>query len=276
MIKILTDSCCDLPAELLKKHDIGVIDLQVNINNKTYFDSQLSQEELFNYVDKTGELPKTSARSVLDFNQFFAPYDEIIYIGIGQNFSATFQAAMLSAKENADKSIVLIDSMNLSSGIGLLLIKIAELRDQHFTLSEIEEKILKLRPKVKTSFAIDTLDYLHKGGRCSAMTAIVGAMLKIRPIIEVKSDGTMGVKVKIRGKRVKAIKKKLNKFDANLETIIQTYIFVTHTGDEDEAKSIKEAIIEIAPDSTVHITRAGSVISSHCGPHTYGILYMFK
>ncbi len=276
MVKILTDSCSDLSPELIRQYDIEVIDLQVNINEHVFLDSHLSQKQLFDYVKETGELPKTSARSVNDFIEFFVPYDEIIYIGIGDKLSATFQSATLAKNELNDKNIKLINSNNLSTGIGQLIIRAAELNYLEKPIEEIETDLLKTIPKVKTSFAIDTLDYLYKGGRCSAMTNIVGSLLKIHPIIEVKNDGSLGVKDKIRGSRKKSIQAMIDSFKENLEQINLNHVFITHTGSDEEALFISDSLREIAHIKNLHITRAGSVIASHCGPNTFGIIYLEK
>lgn len=276
MIKILTDSCADLSLDLINEFDIGVIDLQVNINQTNYLDRELTQEQLFKYVEETGQLPKTSARSVNDFAEFFKPYDEMIYIGVGEKLSATFQSAILAAQELPDQKIILIDSKNLSTGIGLLVLKAAEMSKNGSPLTEIEESIRNKVSKIRTSFAIDTLEYLHKGGRCSGMTNIVGSLLKIRPIIEVKNDGTLGVKDKVRGSRKKAITAMIKDFQKNLVDIDPSRVFVTHTGSDLEANEIKEALAQYPDIQEIQITRAGSVISSHCGPDTYGIIYAVK
>ncbi len=276
MISILTDSCSDLSDELLQKHQILVVPLTVILGEKSYKDgSEVKPADLFDYVKQTGQLPKTSAVSVEEFIRAFEGMDEIIFIGIGSKLSATIQSAELVKKSLPDKSIHIVDSNNLSTGIGLLAIKAAELRDKGHSAQQITTELRHLAPKVQTSFLIDTLEYLYKGGRCSAITNIVGSLLKIRPIIEVK-DGALGVKEKISGSRRKALEALVDGLLRNLDRIDHDRVFITHTGADSDAVYLKDRLAEIAPIKDICITTAGATISSHCGPNTIGILYFLK
>lgn len=276
MITILTDSCSDLSDELLQKHQIRVVPLTVILGEKSFKDgSELKPADLFSYVKETGQLPKTSAVSVDEFIRAFQGMDEIIFIGIGSKLSATLQSAELAKQSLPEKNIHIVDSNNLSTGIGLLAIKAAELREKGFTAQQITAELRHLTQKVQTSFLIDTLEYLYKGGRCSALTNIVGSLLKIRPIIEVK-NGALGVKEKISGSRKKALDAMINGFTRNLDKIDLDRVFITHTGADSEAVYLKDLLMEIAPIKDICITTAGATISSHCGPNTIGILYFLK
>jgi DegV family protein with EDD domain len=277
MIEILTDSCSDLSADLIQRFGIKVIPLNVFINEKTFKDgTELKIEQLFDYVSRTGQLPKTSAPSLAEFSQFFQNIQQGIFIGISQKLSATHDVAIQAAKFLHEQDIRIIDSKNLSTGIGLLVIKAAELRDQGKDLSEIETAIKESISKVQTSFSIDTLDYLYKGGRCTAMENIVGSMLRIRPIIEVRSDGTLGVKEKTSGTRKKALLTMVKNFEKDLLSIDLHRVFITHTGCFEDADFIKTEILAITPIDEIHQTLAGATIASHCGPNTIGILYMLE
>jgi DegV family protein with EDD domain len=169
MTEILTDSCSDLSPELSEKFRVHTLPLLVYINQRSYHDGlDITLAELYQSVQKTGELPKTSAPSVADFIEFFNRYpDELLFIGIGSRLSATLQSAKLAAEQIKDRPIRLIDSANLSTGIGLLVLRAAELRDQGMNSAEIEKEIRALIPKVRNSFVVDTLDYLYKGGRAA-------------------------------------------------------------------------------------------------------------
>jgi DegV family protein with EDD domain len=276
MITILTDSCADLNQELISRFGIHTISLTVFINEKIYHDGiDLSLPELYHQVEIGGELPKTSAPSVAEFQTFFQSFPgDLIYTGISSKLSATYQNALLAAKNLPGRNIHVIDSKNLSTGIGLLVLKAADLRDQGLTAGEIEKEIQSLLPKLHTSFVVDTLEYVYKGGRCSAVENIVGSLLKIRPVLEVKTDGSLGVKEKTRGTRKKALTTLLDDFKAHLPNVDLQRVFVTHTGCDADGEYLAGELKNIAPIQEIYITTAGCTISSHCGPGTIGILYL--
>ena len=278
MINLLTDSCADLNQELTSRFAIHTISLTVFINGKIYQDGvNLSLPELYHQVEMSGELPKTSAPSVAEFQTFFQSVPgDLIYLGIGSKLSATYQNAYLAAENLPERKILVIDSKNLSTGVGLLVLRAAEMRDQGLRVDELEKEIHSLIPKVHTSFMVDTLEYVYKGGRCSAVENLVGSLLKIRPIIEVKRDGSLGIKDKTRGTRKKALAFLLDDFETHLPNIDLRRVFVTHTGCDEDGKFLAEELKKIAPIEEIHITTAGCTISSHCGPGTIGILYLEK
>jgi DegV family protein with EDD domain len=278
MINLLTDSCADLNQELTSRFAIQTISLTVFINGKIYHDGvDLSLPELYHQVELCGELPKTSAPPVAEFQSFFqSTPGDLIYIGIGSKLSATFQNAFLAAETLPERKIHVIDSNNLSTGIGLLVLRAADLRDQGLTADQIEKEILTLLPRVHSSFMVDTLEYLYKGGRCTAVENIVGSLLKIRPVIEVKTDGSLGIKEKTRGTRRKALTYLLEDFKAHLPGIDLRRVFVTHSGCDEDSEFLVAELRKLAPIDDIYITTAGCTISSHCGPGTIGILYLQK
>jgi fatty acid kinase fatty acid binding subunit len=194
MIRIIADSTSDLGSDLIQRHHIEIVPLTVILKEKQYKDGQdIQTQQLFEYVKQYGELPKTSAVSVAEFVQAFQGSDEIIYIGISSQLSASFHNAELAVREMGAKNIHLVDSLNLSTGIGLLVLKAAELRDAGKSADEITDALRSAIATVRTSFVVDTLEYLYLGGRCSAITNLAGSVLQIRPVIEVRPDGTLGV-----------------------------------------------------------------------------------
>jgi len=276
-INILTDSTSDLEREAASESDFDVIPLPVTIGGKVYLDGiEIEQEKLFELVGQAGALPKTAAPSVGEFQEFFARPGESIFIGISSRLSATVQNAKLAAAELPVGRVRVVDSLNLSTGIGLLVLLAAELRAAGKPAGEIESEILASVPKVRASFMIDTMEYLYKGGRCTALQAIAGSMLKIHPVIEVRPDGTLGVKEKARGARQKGLQLLLDDFAAHLDELDRRRVFVTHTTSPEDAEFLKGEITRLAAPEEVRITKAGSVIASHCGPGTIGILYMVK
>jgi DegV family protein with EDD domain len=278
VVHVLTDSCADLSPELIQRFSIGVIPLTVYINEKTYFDgNDISSEKLYEEVEKSGQLPKTAAPSVAEFIEFFKQHPgDIIFISIGAKLSATNQNATIAAQSLPDQHIRIVDSANLSTGIGLLVLAAAEMRDKGASLEEIYTYTLSLVPRVNTSFVIDTLDYLYKGGRCSAMESIMGSLLSIHPIIEVRHDGTLGVRQKVRGSGTKGMDALLDTFKTNIDKIDLHRVFVTHSGGDIDPNYIKEKLEKVANIDEICITNAGATVSSHCGPKTIGILYIMK
>jgi DegV family protein with EDD domain len=278
MVNIVTDSTCDLGEAITSKFKVAVVPLLVTIGGNNYRDGvDIHQKNLFELVKKHNELPKTAAPSTGEFAKAFSLPGECIFIGISSKLSATIQNARLAADMFPAGKVTIIDSLNLSSGVGLLVLRAAELRDQGKTAAEICENITELIHKVRTSFVIDTMEYLYKGGRCTAIQAIAGSVLKIHPIIDVRPDGSLGVKSKARGGLKKGHEQMLDDFREQVEQVDRRRVFVTTTCDDgEEIQFLVEGVKKIAAPEEVCVTSAGSVISSHCGPGTAGILYFVK
>lgn len=277
MVELFTDSCCDLNAEQIAEYRLHVIPLYVHFNDQTYLDGvTITPPQLFELVKQTGVLPKTSAPSMPTFAAQFAQADEAVYVGISSMLSASIQNAVLAKTELDRSNIYVVDSLTLSSAIGLLTLKAAQLRDEGRSASEIVAGVTAWVPKTNCSFVIDTLDYLYMGGRCSSMSHLIGSVLKIRPIIEVNKNGTLGVKTKVGGSRKKALKTLLDDFKSNVSNIDMQRVFITHTYCDDDANELKAELLKIAPIEEVCISYAGATIASHCGPNTIGILYFDK
>lgn len=278
MVNIVTDSTADLSEKLIQRFGIKIVPLWVYLKDRTYQDGvDIDRDLLFSLVEKYGELPKTAAASIPEFTEIFNANEESVYIGISSKLSSSIPNAILASENlQSGHSAHIIDSLNLSTGIGLLAVKAAELGAQGRSAKEITELIEASVPKVRTSFIIDTLDYLYMGGRCTAMQNVVGSLLKIRPVISVKPDGTLGVKEKIRGSRKKALESMLIDFENHLPNVDLHRVFVTHTGCDDDAKFISAELRKMANIDEICITYAGCVVSSHCGPNTIGILFFVK
>jgi DegV family protein with EDD domain len=278
MINIVTDSTSDLGIDISTKYKLTVIPLLVTIGGKDYRDGvDIQQKELFALVKKYNELPKTAAPSAGEFAKIFEQPGEHIFIGISSRLSATIQNARLAADMFPPGKVTVIDSLNLSTGVGLLALRAAELRDLGLSAKEIVEAITESRPKVRTSFVIETMEYLYKGGRCTAIQAIAGSVLKIHPTIEVRPDGTLGVKSKARGTLRKGLQLMMDDFESHLPELDRKRVFVTHScEDEETVRFLLEGVKQVAAPDEICVTSAGSVISSHCGPGTAGILYFVK
>ncbi|MFO7970074.1 MAG: DegV family protein [Candidatus Izemoplasmatales bacterium] len=279
-IKLISDSTCDLSQELIKKYNIEIVPLYVNFGKKSYLDGKnLTVPEMYDIVKKNNQLPKTAAPAPGIFHDVFKKYldldYEIIYTGIGSKFSASFNSAKIAKEMLNSSNIHLVDSLNLSSGSGLLLLKAGEMIKAGKPVKEIVEKMNELVPKVRSQFVIKTLDYLYKGGRLNAISAFFGSFFRIKPIIKVK-DGLMGVGKKGRGKVKNAINIMVNDMINEKDKIDKEFMMITHSMADDETNYIREKIeSEVKIDNLLE-TSAGCVISSHCGKGTIGILYIMK
>jgi len=278
-IKIITDSTSDLSSDLLKKHDIDVVPLFVNFGEESYLDGvNLSVPEMYDLVKAKGFLPTTAAASPASFEDVFRKYVglgcQILYLGIGAKFSSTLQSANLAKSLVESGDIRLLDSANLSSGSGLLLLKAAQFRDAGDDLDTIVQKITALIPKVRTQFVINTMEYLYKGGRCNSLVALMGTILKIKPIIKVR-DGAMVVGKKGHGKITSGIDILLEEVHRLSGELDPDFCMITHSLASDSAQYIRERLQDL-PVKNIFETPAGCVISSHCGQGCIGILYLLK
>lgn len=277
MIRILTDSTADLSPELVSTYGIEVIPYIVTLDGAAYRDGvDIDRDRLFALVEERGELPKTAAPSVAEFMEAFRGEDPVLYIGISSRLSSGIDHARLAAEAVGPERIRVVDSRNLSTGIGLLALLAAEARSRGLSLDEIVRTVQSAIPNVWTTFVVETMRYLYLGGRCSALQSIVGSLLQIRPAIQVLPDGTMGVRAKLRGPRRKALDSLLKDLEENLPRLDRRRVFVTHSGCVADAEYLAREVERIAAPQEVLITGAGCVISSHCGPDTIGVLYLLQ
>ena len=275
-IKIISDSTCDLPKELLEKFDIAIVPLTVVKNDEAFSDGvTITTDEIFAHVAAGGSLCSTAAVGVLDYQEKFAEfadkYDAVVHINISSELSSSYQNATLAADEF--DNVVTIDSRNLSTGQGLVVLKACELAETVTSVDEIKEKLIDFTCKVESSFLIDRLDYMVKGGRCSTVAALGANLLGLKPCIEVK-DGKMSVVKKYRGNYAKSLASYVKERLANRDDIDRKYLFVTHTPISDECiKSVEAAVAENANFENIYWAKAGCTISCHCGPGTLGVLF---
>lgn len=279
-IKLVTDSTCDLSQELIHKYDIEVIPLYVNFKESSFSDGvDINVPQMYQMVEERNELPKTAAPAPGIFEEVFKKYLEkdmdIIYMGIGSKFSATLNSAKVAKDILESERIILIDSSNLSSGTGLLLLKAGEMIKAGLSAKEIQEKIEEIVPKVRSQFVIRTLDYLYKGGRLNALSAFFGSMLRIKPIIKVR-DGVMGVGKKGRGNVKNSINLMIKDMLSDAGNIDEDFMMITHSMADEEVDYIRKKIENQVQIKNLYETQAGCVISSHCGKGTIGILYILK
>lgn len=277
-VAIITDSTCDMTQELYEKYNVRMLSLFVNFSNGSYLDGiDIDSEKLYGLVDQYKELPKTAAIPIGEFINVFEEYVkegyEVIFLGIGADLSSTCNNARIASEEVDPSKIYIFDSMNLSTGTGLLVLKACKYRDLGLSASEIIEKLTYYRPLVKAQFAIETMEYLYKGGRCSGLTKWFGTLFKIKPLIEVR-HGKMDVAKLPRGKMKVALDTLLSYIDADKDNVDLDHIFVTHSQADESAKYLIPELKKRYPDVDILETFAGSVVSSHCGRGTIGILYI--
>lgn len=279
-VKIFADSTSDLPASWINLYNIGIIPLYVVFDEESFKDGfEITPTDLYQRVEKTDRLPKTTAPSPKDFMDAFGPHiergEDILYISLSSELSSTYQNALIAAAEYPENRVRIVDSLNLCSGIGLLVMKAVRAAESGESLDKIVSLVETFRPLVETEFVIDTLEYLYKGGRCSGMQNFIGSLLQIRPVLKV-IDGGIIPAYKIRGKKEKAVQQMLDNTLANLDSMDNDLIIVTHTFAEEEAIRLATILREQTGAREVAVAEAGCVISSHCGPHTIGIMYTKK
>ena len=277
-IRIVADSTCDLSPDLREKYDITIIPLCIVMEDKSYYDGEeITTDEIFEWSDTNRTTPKTSAVSYERALEIMKPFmdagDEIIFFGISEQMSTTCNIIRLIAEDMEYPKLHVIDSTNLSTGIGLQILYAAELAADGKSATEIIERVEQRRGKVRASFVVETLTYLARGGRCTAVTALLANTLKLKPQIIVER-GAMGVTKKFRGRQSSVIMKYARELEADLLMADPTCVFVTHAHCDDAiVKEVVDYLEGLDYFGKVYVTNAGGVISSHCGPGTLGILF---
>ena len=279
-IRITSDSTCDLGVNV-QERNIGILPLTVNLGEKSYKDGvDITPEDIFAFVAETKQLPKTAAPSIGDYEEFFAQqlalgYDEIIHFNLSKKSSGSHNMA-LQAAESFGGKVRVIDSMALSSGQGLLVMRACDLRDAGKTAAEIEEDALEVRRRINTSFVPDSLDYLHKGGRVSGMLKVAAAAFKIHPLI-VMEEGQLISGGKYKGKMSVLIKQYVEDLKERYPSYDKTRCFVTHSfADKEIVDAAKAKVAELFEFDEVLETVAGSIVTSHCGQGTLGVLFIYN
>lgn len=277
---ITYDSTCDLTPQLLERFQIRTVPLTIQSGERVFADDgQYTSADLYADYRRNGTLPKTAAVSPEEFKNFFLPileegYD-IVHIDISSELSCTCQNAVLAAQELAEQGrVYVVDSRQLSTGGGLLALQGAKLRDSGMDAADVAEKLRGLASCGDTSFVLDTLEYMWKGGRCSGVAALGANVLKLKPCLEMR-EGKLVVCKKYRGAMGKVYRQYITERLAS-KTVVEDHAFITHSGEvsEDTLRELTELVRELAPFKEVFITQAGCTVSSHCGPGTLGVLFL--
>ena len=278
-VVIGSDSTSDLNEELLARYDVKLLPLGVSLGTAQYLDGvDIDPDTIYRHYEAHKELPKTSSPSIAAFEDFFAKYTangaEMVFFTISAQMSSTYQHARLVAADFPGVHVV--DTQNLSTGAGLLVVAAGEMAAAGYSAAQIAGACAEMVPLVDASFIIDDLEFLHKGGRCSAVAAFGANLLQLKPCIGVR-EGKMGVVKKYRGRFAAVLGKYVADRLADPQSIRTGHIFVTHAGCEPEiVEACVQRVRELIPEAEVHVTRAGCTISSHCGRNTLGVLFLHK
>lgn len=282
MVKIIADSTCDLSPELVTKYDIDILPLHILLGEDEYEDGKnITPDQIFAWSDEHKTTPKTSAPSLTDTIGLFQPYieegREIVCFSISSSMSTSGNVMRIAAEElEATDRITVVDSANLSTGIGLLVVEAAIMAQNNYTAAEIASAIETLKPKVRASFVVDTLTYLYRGGRCNAVAAMAGGVLKLHPKIVVE-NGMMNASKKYRGKIDSVIMTYVKDMEKDLKSARLDRVFITHSGcDRAIVDAVSSYLEGLGIFHEILETRAGGVVSSHCGPGTLGVLFISK
>lgn len=279
-VKIFTDSISDVPEQWAAKYDIGIVPLYVVFGDTAFKDKvEITTNQIYERVDAHGEIPRTSAPSPADCLTAFQPYvdqgDTIVFISMSSKLSSTYQNALIAADDFPKGSVYVVDSLNVSGGLAILVRRAAEAAQSGASAQEIIAMIEETRDRIQMEVLVDNLDYLHKGGRVSSVQHMIGSLLKIRPVLRIK-DGFVVSADKYRGKKEKAIERILQEFTDNIHKVDQELIVIAQTLAEKAADYIRTTILEKTNAKEVAIIEGGCAISCHCGPRTVAIMYMNK
>ena len=278
-IIISSDSTCDLSKELVDRYQIRIQPMGISLGDQMYRDGvDITPDMIYAHHEKTGQLPKTSAINVVEALEYFEELTKdgsaVIHFTISSSMSSTYNNACVAAQEF--ENVYVVDAKNLSTGSGLLVLAAAEMAQEGMEAQQIVEKLNDLADRVAASFVVDNLEYLVKGGRCSALAAFGANLLQLKPCISVK-NGAMGVGKKYRGKFEKVLLTYVADRLADAEDICLDRVFVTHAGcDPKVVESVAEAVKNTLPFREILVTRAGCTVSSHCGANTLGVLFIRK
>ena len=280
MVRIYADSTNDLSEEYIRDNDIRIIPLYITLGDRTGKDGvDITADEIFKWADENKDVPSTAAFSPADVAEVLQEAkvagDDVVFVGISGDFSAVCQAVRIAADDmEYGDHIAVIDSRNLSTGIGLVIMETVRLRDEGADINTIREKLQETIPKVRASFVIDTLEYLHRGGRCSSVAKVFAGTLKIKPKIVVE-NGRMKVSRKYRGNLQAVLLKYANDMEEDLKQADPRNVYITHSGvDSAIVDEVRAYLESLGHFEDIIETRAGGIISCHCGPGTLGVLFV--
>lgn len=281
-IVLCADSTCDLSEELIKKYDVKIYPLHVLVDGEPHNDGvDITPDEIYATYAEKGVLPKTAAVNTAEYIDFCQPFidagNDVIYISLGSSLSSSHNNCRIASTEI--DGLYPVDSRNLSTGSGLLVMEAGDRIAKGMAVADIVAELNELAGKVSASFVINDLEFLHKGGRCSALAMFGANVLKLKPSIKVDpaENGKMGVDKKYRGTLEKALSDYVADQLKDRTDIDTRRVFITHSGISEERIALVKGLVEqYANFEEIYVTRAGCTISSHCGPNTLGVLFFTK
>nr|MDD6335609.1 DegV family protein [bacterium] len=279
-VHVMTDSTNDMPADILKRYNVSVVPLYVQLGENSLSDVAITPQEIFDYVAQTGQLPRTSAFTIPDVLQAAQTWVDkgydVLMITISQKLSSCYEVSMMASRELPEGRMRVVDSTHLSGSVGNLVLRAAEMAEQGMALEEIAQAVEEIATRTYTSFFVDTVKYLYYGGRCSALQLMGSVALKLHPVI-VMPDGQLVPGEKLRGSAVRCVEPYLQNHIPDWDAIEGPRIFMNYTGPRCE---VEERVVEIIhqkrPDLEIIERHAGSIVSCHCGPGTMGVLFTLK
>ena len=276
-VMITADSTCDLSEELLSRYKVKILPLTILLGEESFLDgAHYTPADMYRRYRADGTLPKTAAPSLQQITDFFTPFlnegYEIVHLDISSELSSTCSNARIVASEL--EGVYVVDSRMLSTGVGLLVIEGAECRDKGMSAADIAEHLTELTGKVDTSFVLDTLEFMWKGGRCSGVAALGANLLKLKPGLEMK-DGKLGVYKKYRG-NINSVYRQYITERLSGKKVRPGHVFITESGEIEQSviDELEALVRELIPVQEIHHTIAGCTVSSHCGPKTLGVLFI--
>lgn len=279
-IRLAADSTCDLSPDIIKEYNIKIFPLHVRMGEKEYSDGvDVTPEQIYMWSDETKQTPKTSAPAPMEaetiIEEMLLDAEEVICFTISQEMSSCFSILTNIAKmKGVSRRFHVVDSANLSTGIGLLVVDAAECIRRGMSTKDILGRIEEFKPRVRASFVVDTLVFLHRGGRCSGLAAMLGGKLRIHPSIAV-DNGKMRPDKKYRGSLKKAVHDYAKDLEPRIKAAVPDRVFITHSGvDREIVEEVRMYLKSFNKFDEILETRAGCVVSSHCGPGTLGILFI--
>ena len=281
-VRILADSTCDLSPALVERYQINILPLHILLGDDEYEDGfGVTPEQIFAWSDAHKATPKTSApderRAEMMIGRLLGEADEVVCFSIASGMSNSGNVMRLAAQSlGAQERVTVVDSANLSTGIGLLVVEAAIMAAGGANAGEIAARMEALKPWVRASFVVDTLTYLHRGGRCSGLAALAGGALRLHPRIAVV-NGKMVPERKYRGRLEKVILDYVRDLEPVMRRAMPDRVFITHSGcDAAVVDAVRESLRGLGVFEEILETRAGGVVSSHCGPGTLGVLFIEK
>ena len=278
---LCADSTCDLSAELKEQFNVHTYPFHVTLGEDTFSDGvDIVPDDIYRVYNEKHILPKTAAINAAEYTDFFKPFldegYEVVHLNLGSGLSVSHTNALLAAEDL--EGVYVVNSCNLSTGMGLLVLEAADRIAAGMCAKQVAEEVQALAEKVQASFVLDTLEFLHKGGRCSALAMMGANLLQLKPCIEVdNTSGKMGVGKKYRGSLDKALVQYVHDQLEGRDDIRTDRLFITHSGISEERIALVKAEVEkCAKFDEIFVTRAGCTVSAHCGPNTLGVLFMTK